>query len=115
MPAIESAELRERYYDAVRNVLRAYCNFDKATGYVQGMNIIVSCLLYNVCNGDYEFIGTYEEQAFWLFAALMEKYEARLCFAPGMAKVFQLSDSLEYNLQKNQGALFNHINRSDVR
>lgn len=114
MPGLGDKALKQKYYDAIRNILMAYTNFNKNVGYVQGMNIIASCLLYNVCNGDYELIETYEEQSFWLFACLMEKYEIKLCFSRNMKKVFDLSDSLEFNLQKNQGVVFNHINRSDV-
>ena len=114
VPAIEKPELKERYYDSIRNILLAYCNFNKNIGYVQGMNIIASCILYNVCNGDYEFVDSYEEQAFWLLAVLMEKYEIKLCFSQNMRKIFELSDSLEFNLQKNQGQVFNYMNRSDV-
>ena len=106
--------LRDKYYESIRNILLAYTNFNKSIGYVQGMNVIVSCLLYNTCNEDYNFVGSYEEQAFWLFAVLMEKYEIKLCFSKNMRKIFDLSNALEFNLQKNQGQVFNHINRCDV-
>lgn len=113
-PNISNEQQKEQFYESIKNILLAYTNLNKNVGYVQGMNIIVSCLLYNVCNEDYGFINTYEEQTFWLFAALMEKYQIKLCFSQNMKKVFDLSDSLEFNLQKNQGQVFNHINRSDV-
>jgi len=115
VPAIHKPDLQEAYYTSVNNILNAYSNFNKNVGYVQGMNIIASCVLYNVCNSDYSFISTYEEQAFWLFTLLLEQYSIKLCFSANMRKVFELSDSLEFNLQKNQGSVFNHINRSDVR
>lgn len=47
----------------LRSVLVAYSIYDSEMGYVQGINMIVSVMLYHIKN---------PEQTFWAFVDLME-------------------------------------------
>ena len=61
----------------LKNVLRAFSNYEPNVKYFQGMNFIVGFLLYH-CD---------ENIAFWLFVALFEEYNYREIFAknfPGL-------------------------------
>ena len=51
----------------LKNVLRAYSNYDNTIKYFQGMNFIVGFFLYH-CD---------EHIAFWLFVSLIEDYDLR--------------------------------------
>ena len=42
---------------SLMNILRAYCNYDKEVGYLQGMNIIVAHLLFHM---NYEWYSDLE-------------------------------------------------------
>ena len=65
IPDINEETQKENFFDSINFVLNAYANLNEKVGYVQGMNIIVSSILYNICNGDYAFLSTYEEECFW--------------------------------------------------
>lgn len=64
----------------LKNILSAWVVYDSlesqrssAIGYVQGMNVIVTTLLWH--SGD-------EEACFWVFVAMMKHYDLRFMFAP---------------------------------
>ena len=59
-----------RILQKLKNVLRAFSNYDNSIKYFQGMNFIVGFFLYH-CE---EYI------AFWLFVALIEEYDLRPIF-----------------------------------
>ncbi len=59
----------------MERVLTAYAKYDAQIGYVQGMNFIVGALLYH-CS---------EEIAFWIFVSLIEDYEIRDIYLPGLS------------------------------
>lgn len=68
-------------------------------GYVQGMNIIISSLLYSLL--DYDSVESGEEEVFWLFISLMKNYKISQCFSGQMERIFELSRKLEiYLFQK---------------
>ena len=73
IPDIKEEADKESYFSSINFVLNAYANLNEKVGYVQGMNIIVSAILYNICNGDYSFLSTYEEECFWLLVSLLER------------------------------------------
>jgi hypothetical protein len=54
----------------LKNVLRAFSNYDPSLKYYQGMNFIVGSFLYH-CD---------EHIAFWLFISLLEEYNYRFIF-----------------------------------
>jgi len=64
---------KERILNKLKNVLRAFSNYDNTIKYFQGMNFIVGFFLYH-CD---EYI------AFWLFVALIEEYDLRSLFMDG--------------------------------
>lgn len=115
IPHVDTPQYKELYYRSLKHVLTAYTNFNVEVGYVQGMNIIVSCIMYNVCNTDYANIESYEQISFWLFVSLMEHYEIKNCFSKNMKKIFDLSADLENLLQKNIPEVLFFINSGDVR
>jgi hypothetical protein len=59
---------------ALRRVLIAFAKYDPSLGYVQGMNFIAAALLWH----------STEAEAFWLIVALMEDYELRDNYMPGL-------------------------------
>ena len=60
----------DRILQKLKNVLRAFSNYENSIKYFQGMNFIVGFFLYH-CD---EYI------AFWLFVALLEEYDLRPIF-----------------------------------
>ena len=60
----------DRILNKLKNVLRAFSNYDNSIKYFQGMNFIVGFFLYH-CD---EYI------AFWLFVSLIEEYDLRSLF-----------------------------------
>ena len=64
---------KERILNKLKNVLRAYSNYDNTIKYFQGMNFIVGFFLYH-CD---------EHIAFWLFVSLIEDYDLRRLFMDG--------------------------------
>jgi hypothetical protein len=61
-PHVDSFK-REKYLHMLENILNVYSLYDKEVGYVQGMNIMVSSLIYHIKE---------EEKAFWVFCKLMQ-------------------------------------------
>lgn len=113
-PEINDPTHKEQFYLSLKHVLTAYSNFNAGVGYVQGMNIIVSCLLFNICNQDYAGLESYEQTAFWLFVSLLEQYKIKNCFSKDMAKIFDLSNALEGLLKQNIPEVLAFINCGDV-
>ena len=64
---------KERILNKLKNVLRAFSNYDNTIKYIQGMNFIVGFFLYH-CD---------EHIAFWLFVSLIEEYDVRSLFIDG--------------------------------
>ena len=64
---------KDRILNKLKNVLRAFSNYDNTIKYIQGMNFIVGFFLYH-CD---EYI------AFWLFVSLIEEYDVRSLFIEG--------------------------------
>ena len=62
---------QEIYQESIRSILRAYSNLRPEIGYVQGMNMTVSCILFNICT-DYKKVCEVEEDGFKLFITLMD-------------------------------------------
>ena len=65
--------IKERILSKLKNVLRAFSNYDNSIKYFQGMNFIVGFFLYH-CD---------EHIAFWLFVSLIEEYDLRSLFMDG--------------------------------
>lgn len=80
-------------------VLRAYAFYDPEVGYVQGMNFLVACLLWH---------GT-EEQAFWTLVAMMERYDMRSMFLPGLPGLQKRSGVVEQLIAQHFPDLMQHL------
>ncbi len=63
----------ERVQMKLKNVLRAFSNYEPTIKYFQGMNFIVGFFLYH-CE---------EHVAFWIFVSIMEEYDLRSLFMEG--------------------------------
>mmetsp|Transcript_28410 Transcript_28410/g.50566 ORF Transcript_28410/g.50566 Transcript_28410/m.50566 type:complete len:300 (-) Transcript_28410:434-1333(-) len=70
---------------ALRRVLLALAKYDPSLGYVQGMNFIVAALLWH----------STEAEAFWLMVSLMEDYELRDNYMPGLPGLTKHSQIIE--------------------
>ena len=80
----------ERILKKLKNVLRAFSNYDNSIKYFQGMNFIVGFFLYH-CE---EYI------AFWLFVALIEEYDLRPIFMKDFPGLKLHVKRVEFILQK---------------
>eukprot|EP00483_Globobulimina_turgida_P005891 UN05901 len=103
--SLGSKKMNIKYKDRLRRILIAYCNYNPAVPYTQGMNFIAAFTLKQFLENaptinfiqdesDYEdqeeakieneIINDYwltcmEEEAFWTFAAIMSKISALFC------------------------------------
>ena len=68
-------------------------------GYVQGMNFIVGSLLMH-CS---------EEVTFWLFVALIEDYEMRDIYMPGLPGLYKHIAIMEYLMERHLPTLYEHF------
>lgn len=104
---------KERFWSALRAVLTGYCNFNKSVGYVQGMNILVSALLYAICD-NWDRVEEAVEPALLLLVNLMEGYQLSDLFQKQMLRVLKLLKELEVRVEKELPKLFLHINKIEV-
>ena len=84
----------DRILQKLKNVLRAFSNYDTTIKYFQGMNFIVGFFLYH-CD---EYI------AFWLFVALIEEYDLKKIFMtdfPGLKLHVKRIELILQNEYKN--------------
>ena len=79
--------------------MKAYANYDKSVDYVQGMNFIVGALLWH-CS---------ETMAFWLFVALIEDYEMRDVYLPGLPGMFKHNQLIEFVSMEHLKKLYSHF------
>lgn len=113
LPKTYKDKEKEIFKDSIRSVLWAYSYLNPNVNYLQGMNFIVSCILYNLTSNDLSDIKENEINTFWLFVALLESYRLKDYYLK-MKKIFELSNSLEIFLQKNQKELYDFINYKQV-
>jgi len=83
----------------MENVLIAYSKYDTQVGYVQGMNFVVGALLYH-CS---------EEVAFWLFVPLVEDFEIRDVYLPGLPGLYRHTRIIEALISKHFTSLSAHL------
>ena len=97
---MKSARIQAR----LKNVLRAFSNYEPNLKYFQGMNFIVGFLLYH-CD---------ENIAFWIFVALFEEYDYREVFSkdfPGLKKHVEKVKSI---LKNYSPKLYEELNQAGV-
>lgn len=114
IPSMLNDKQRGQFYVALKNILTAYSNFNNKVGYVQGMNIIVSCILFNLIHNDQNQIFKYETDTFWLFTSLMEIYKIRDCYYNKMKRIFLLADSLSNKLKERLNDIYQIVNNGEV-
>jgi hypothetical protein len=95
----------ERILKKLKNVLRAFSNYNKTIKYFQGMNFIVGFFLYH-CD---EYI------AFWLFVALIEEYDLINLFIDGFPGLKLHVKRIEYILEKDYNNLWKVFQKMGVR
>lgn len=94
----------EKGKDAMSRVLQAFSKYDNTIGYVQGMNHIVDALMQH----------SREEVAFWLFVTLIEDFEMRDIYQPGLHGVYKHNSTLEALIKEHMPKLFEHLERAGV-
>ena len=93
---------KEKILIKLKNILRAFSNYDNKIKYIQGMNFIVGFFLYH-CE---------EYVAFWLFVSLIEEYNLREIFMegfPGLKKHVKIIENILRKDHKNIWNLFEKI------
>jgi len=90
---------------SLSRVLLAFSKYDNTIGYVQGMNFIVGSLLMH-CS---------EEVTFWLFVALIEDYEMRDIYMPGLPGLYKHIAILEHLMERHLPALYAHFGEQSVQ
>ena len=96
---------KERILSKLKNVLRAFSNYDNRIKYFQGMNFIVGFFLYH-CD---EYI------AFWLFVSLIEEYDLRSLFMEGFPGLKLHVHRVELILQKEYSYIWDIFQKIGVK
>ncbi|CAN0179960.1 unnamed protein product, partial [Scytosiphon promiscuus] len=90
----------------LRNVLRCTSTFVPDVGYVQGMNFVCRSLLQ---------VYQDEEEAFWVFVGMLQRFRLRELYCPGMPllrlRFFQLNRLLMWHLPE----LYEHFEACGVQ
>lgn len=89
---------------SLSRVLLAFSKYDNTIGYVQGMNHIVDALSKH-CS---------EEISFWLFVSLIEDYELRDIYMPGIPGLYKHIHVLTQLLEQHLPSLLAHLQQSNV-
>lgn len=89
----------------LKNVLRAFSNYEPTIKYFQGMNFIVGFFLYH-CN---------EHVAFWLFVSLFEEYGLRDLFMEGFPGLNKHVVKLEGIIKKHFKNIYEVFAKLDVK
>lgn len=105
--------IQNKYYQAINSVLTAYSNYCPNIGYVQGMNMTVSAILFNICN-DYNNIQKFEEDAFQLFVILMEITQIGMYYEDRMSRIPGLIEDIKERVQQEATEVYWHIISTDV-
>ena len=94
----------QRIQFRLKNVLRAFSNYEPGVKYFQGMNFIVGFLLYH-CD---------EHIAFWLFVSLFEEYDYRKIFEKNFPGLDYHVDKVRNILQKYSPRFFEELEQAGV-
>lgn len=89
---------------SLQRVLRAYALFDPEVGYTQGMSYVAAMFLLYLT----------EEDSFWMLVTVMTQYRQRLCFLPGIPKVYSSFYVANALLSKNLPKLWKHLNTIEL-
>ena len=87
---------------ALYNVLKAYAIYDPEVGYCQGMSAIVALLLL--------YFG--EEESFWILVKLLQDFQMREYYKPGMVGLTKSFKILEELVLKKSPSVYQKLVRS---
>jgi hypothetical protein len=104
---------RRAYFSTLQRVLRAYSNLCPTVGYIQGMNVIVSALLYSVCD-DYDHIASYGEFAFKLLVALLEDLRISDFYKCDMKRMINFFGRVEDRVQAEFPEVYTRMVSTEV-
>ena len=96
---------KEKILTKLKNILKAFSNYDNRIKYIQGMNFIVGFFLYH-CE---------EYVAFWLFVSLIEEYDLRKIFMEGFPGLKLHVNTIEIILQKYYPYIWDVFNKIGVK
>ena len=113
-PKFGNVPTQDLYQESIRSILRAYSNLRPEIGYVQGMNMTVSCILANIC-ANYSEINKFEEDAFQLFVSLMDFTKIGDYYKNNMETISDLTTELKERVQTNLPDIYWHIVTTEVR
>lgn len=113
MANLTDPKIQNDYQNAIKSILIAYSNFRPEIGYVQGMNMSVSCILFNVCP-DFAEIHKCEEDAFKLFVTLMDFTQIGEYYKHNMQTISLLINELKERVQISLPQIYWHIILTDV-
>jgi len=94
----------ERMQGKLKNVLRAFSNFEPSLKYFQGMNFIVGFFLLH-CE---EYI------AFWLFVSLLEDYDYRKIFMNDFAGMIYHVNKVKFLLSKYNNNCYKELEECKI-
>ncbi|CCE64404.1 hypothetical protein TPHA_0H02000 [Tetrapisispora phaffii CBS 4417] len=92
--------------ESLFSVMKAYSLYDKEVGYTQGMAFIVAPLLLN-CES--------EADTFGLLIRLMNNYELRELFLPGMPGLMLMLYQFDRLIEESSPQLYNYLTRQSIR
>lgn len=90
--------------DSLFKVCKAYAVYDEEVGYCQGLSFLVAALLLHMP----------EEQAFCVFARIMQNYGLRNLFRNNFDELYLKFYQLEHLLEDHMPDLFQHFNKIGI-
>lgn len=94
-------------------MLTAYANHSPSIGYVQGMNMSVSAILFNICSS-FDQAPAFQEDAFKLFVAIMEYTQVGEYYKGNMEGIKGLINELKERIQTALPDVYWHFIFTDV-
>jgi ankyrin repeat protein len=90
---------------ALYNVLKSYAIYDAEVGYCQGMSAIVALLLLYFS----------EEESFWILVKVLEDWQMREYYKPGMVGLTKSFKVLEELLLKKSPSVYQKLNEDEIQ
>lgn len=88
----------------------AYSRANVHVGYVQGMNVIISHILYALCWDNFENLKEKAEICFYIFCALLENFKIKEIFEDEMPGIYKLIHIFENYMQSYDKDFFVALN-----
>lgn len=87
-------EQKTGYFETIQTVLSAYSVFNPTVGYIQGMNVIVSSIIYSICD-DWDNVRQFGPLAFRLLIALLEDTKISEFYKSDMKRMLTFFERVE--------------------